>query len=335
MRLAFAGTPDFAYAALARLHAAGFDIALVLTQPDRAAGRGMKTLASPVKAFAVEHGIAVAQPRGLRLDGRFADEAALANAALHQAAIDVIVVAAYGLILPPWLLALPHHGCLNIHGSLLPRWRGAAPVQRAIEAGDECSGVTIMQMDAGLDTGAMLLAAPADIAADDTTATLLPRLADLGAELIVQALASLDRGVSLAGRAQPEAGVTYAAKIEKAEAVVDWREPAAAIERRLRAFDPFPGARGTLDGEVLTLWRGESRDARRGRPGEVLDASGGALTVACGEGCLAVTELQRAGSRRMAAAEFLRGRAPRVGSVFNAAAEAAASIVSSRPLPGR
>src|SRR5450755_2360793 len=255
MRLAFAGTPDFARVALARLHAAGFEIALVLSQPDRPAGRGMKLLVAPVKAFALEHGIAVAQPRGLRLDGKFADDALGAEALLRAAAPDVIVVAAYGLILPPWLLALPRHGCLNVHASLLPRWRGAAPIQRAIEAGDDVTGVTIMQMDGGLDTGAMLLAESVEIEVDSTAGTLQARLAELGGELVVQALGALDKG-PLTGRAQPEVGVTYASKIAKAEATIDWREPAATIERRLRAFDPAPGARSVLNGETIICWRG-------------------------------------------------------------------------------
>src|SRR6186997_3450457 len=187
MRLAFAGTPEFARVALARLHAAGLDVALVLSQPDRPAGRGMKVAPSPVKAFALEHGVAVAQPRGLRLDGKFSEDAAAANDALTAAAPDVIVVAAYGLILPPWLLALPRHGCLNIHASLLPRWRGAAPIQRAIEAGDIETGVTIMQMEAGLDTGPMLLKRAIAIAPDDSGGSLHDQLADLGANAILEA----------------------------------------------------------------------------------------------------------------------------------------------------
>ena len=260
MRLAFAGTPEFARVALARLHGAGFEVVLVLSQPDRPAGRGMKTLPSPVKAFALEHAIAVAQPRGLRLDGKFADDAAAARAALVAAAPDVIVVAAYGLILPPWLLALPRHGCLNIHASLLPRWRGAAPIQRAIEAGDDVTGVTIMQMDAGLDTGPMLFAETIEIGADESAGALQARLATLGGELVVQALGALAKG-ALVGRPQPEAGVTYAAKITKAEATIDWRAPAAEIERRLRAFDPAPGARSVLAGEYDHLL------ARRRPPG--------------------------------------------------------------------
>jgi methionyl-tRNA formyltransferase len=317
MRLAFAGTPEFARVALARLHAAGLDVALVLSQPDRPSGRGMKVAPSPVKAFALEHGIAVAQPRGLRLDGKFGDDAAAANEAIRAAAPDVIVVAAYGLILPPWLLALPRHGCLNIHASLLPRWRGAAPIQRAIEAGDDVTGVTIMQMDAGLDTGAMLVAETIEIGADDSAGALQARLAALGGELIVQALGALAKA-RLVGRPQPEAGVTYAAKITKAEATIDWRAPAAEIERRLRAFDPAPGARSVLAGETITCWRGVVC-AGDGRPGEVVAVDGGALTVACGQGRLALTELQRAGGRRMAAEALLRGWTPAVGAVFDPA----------------
>ena len=321
MRVAFAGTPEFARVALARLYAAAFDVGLVLCQPDRAAGRGLKVASSPVKAFAVERGIAVAQPRGLRLDGKYADDAAAARAALVAAAPEVIVVAAYGLILPPWLLAIPRHGCLNIHASLLPRWRGAAPIQRAIEAGDDVTGVTVMQMDAGLDTGPMLIAEALDIAADESAGALQARLAALGAELIVGALAAIDKG-PLVGRPQPEAGVTYAAKITKAEATIDWRSPAAAIERKLRAFDPAPGARSVIEGEAIACWRGVVRPGG-GRPGEVVDSDGDALVVACGEGRLALTELQRAGGRRMPAAALLRGWRPAPGARFAAAEPAA------------
>jgi len=317
MRLAFAGTPEFARVALARLHAAGLDIALVLSQPDRPAGRGMKVAPSPVKAFALEHGIAVAQPRGLRLDGKFGEDAAAAKDALSAVAPDAIVVAAYGLILPPWLLALPRHGCLNIHASLLPRWRGAAPIQRAIEAGDDVTGVTIMQMDEGLDTGPMLLAGTIEIGADESAGALQARLAVLGGELVVQALGALAKA-KLVGRPQPDAGVTYAAKITKAEATIDWRAPAAEIERRLRAFDPAPGARSVLAGETITCWRGVVRSGG-GKPGEVVAVDGGALTVACGQGRLALTELQRAGGRRMAAEALLRGWTPPVGAVFEPA----------------
>ena len=317
MRVAFAGTPDFARAALAQLHAAGFEIPLVLTQPDRPAGRGMRLQASPVKVWALEHGVPVDQPRSLGLDGRYADDAERARAALQVAQVDVLVVAAYGLLLPRWVLSLPRFGCINIHASLLPRWRGAAPIHRAIEAGDVETGITIMQMDEGLDTGPMLIAEPLEIGADESAGALQARLAALGGELIVQALGALAKA-RLVGRAQPEAGVTYAAKITKAEATIDWRAPAAEIERRLRAFDPAPGARSVLAGETIVCWRGVVAPGG-GRPGEVVGVDGGALTVACGQGRLALTELQRAGGRRMAAEALLRGWTPAVGAVFDPA----------------
>jgi methionyl-tRNA formyltransferase len=330
MRLAFAGTPEFARTALAQLADAGHEIALVLCQPDRPSGRGLKTQAAPVKAFALAHGIATAQPRGLRLDGRFAADAAAARDALLAAAPEAIVVAAYGLILPGWLLALPRLGCINIHASLLPRWRGAAPIQRAIEAGDRETGVTLMQMDAGLDTGAILAVEATPIRADDTAATLQARLAAIGGALAVRGLADAAAG-RLAPRAQPESGVTYAAKIDKAEALIDWREPAAVVERRLRAFDPFPGARGSLDGETVTCWRGAVRPLGGGpggaAPGEVVAVEPDALLVACGDAALALTELQRPGGRRMAAADFLRGRAPRVGARFDARPDGPAATI--------
>ena len=241
LRVVFAGTPEFARVALERLHVAGFTIPLVLTQPDRPAGRGMKLQASAVKQFAQAQGMEVAQPRSLRLDGKFPEEAAAAREALLAARPDVMVVAAYGLILPRWVLELPHRGCLNIHASLLPRWRGAAPIHRAIEAGDAETGVTIMQMDEGLDTGDMLLREAMAIAPDDNTARLHDRLAALGARLMVEALELLACG-GLVRTPQPAEGVTYAHKIEKAEAAIDWTLPADVLARRVRAFDPFPGA---------------------------------------------------------------------------------------------
>jgi methionyl-tRNA formyltransferase len=303
MRIAFAGTPEFARAALAALHAAGHEVALVLTQPDRPAGRGMKFAASPVKQFALEHGLALAQPRGLRLDGKYADDAAAARAALGQARPEAIVVAAYGLILPAWVLELPRLGCINIHASLLPRWRGAAPIQRAIEAGDEVTGITVMQMDAGLDTGDMLLAESIAIGADDTAATLHDRLATLGAQLIVEALARAAAG-TLQPQPQPETGATYAAKIDKREAAIDWTLPATVLERRLRAFDPFPGASSVLNGAVVKLWRARVV-AGRGAPGEILAADDAGIVVACGEEALCVIELQHPGGRRTAPAHYL------------------------------
>jgi len=314
MNVAFAGTPEFAEVALAALDRAGFRIPLVLTQPDRPAGRGMKLQASPVKAFAQTHGIQIAQPRSLRLDGKYPDDAALGRAALETARPDVLVVAAYGLILPQWVLDLPRLGCLNIHASLLPRWRGAAPIHRAIEAGDTQTGVTIMQMDAGLDTGDMLLVETVDIAVDDSTASLHDKLAALGGRMIVEALELAACG-GLARRVQPLDGVTYAHKIDKAEAAIDWREPAALIERRLRAFDPFPGATATLAGETLKCWRGAVMPGG-GAPGTVLAADEHGIAVACGAGVLRLTELQRAGGKRLAAAPFLQGKPIAPGMVF-------------------
>jgi methionyl-tRNA formyltransferase len=307
VKVIFAGTPDFARAALERLHAAGFHVPLVLTQPDRPAGRGMKLHASPVKLFAQEHGLPVAQPRSLRLDGKYPDDAAAARQAIEAAQADVMVVAAYGLILPQWVLDAPRLGCLNIHASLLPRWRGAAPIHRAIEAGDAQTGVTIMQMDAGLDTGAMLLREAVPIAANDTTASLHDKLAALGARLVIEALELAACG-GLKPVAQPEEGVTYAHKIEKAEAAIDWSQPAAVIERRVRAFDPFPGAHFTWGDETVKLWRAEPAQGRAGvAPGGVLQFDDASLIVACGEGALALSELQRAGGRRLPVREFLAG----------------------------
>ena len=304
MKVAFAGTPEFARVALAAIHGAGHEVPLVMTQPDRPAGRGLKLQASPVKQFAQAHGLPLVQPRSLRLDGKFPAEAAAARAALEEAAPDVMVVAAYGLILPPWVLALPRHGCLNIHGSLLPRWRGAAPIQRAIEAGDAETGITVMQMDAGLDTGAMLLAEALPIVPTDTSATLHDRLAALGARLIDQALALLAQG-ALQPRPQPAEGVTYAHKIEKAEAAIAWQAPAAVVERRLRAFDPFPGATAVLGGQPVKVWRGRVVPGS-GVPGQVLQAGEGRLVVACGQDALELLEVQLAGGRRIPAREFLQ-----------------------------
>jgi methionyl-tRNA formyltransferase len=309
MKVIFAGTPEFARVALERLLKAGFSVPLVLTQPDRPAGRGMKLQASPVKQCALDHGIAVAQPRSLRLDGKYPDDAASARDALLAAQADAMVVAAYGLILPQWVLDLPRLGCLNIHASLLPRWRGAAPIHRAIEAGDAETGVTIMQMDAGLDTGDMLLTERTPIAATDTTAVLHDRLADLGGRMVVEALEMAACG-GLSPVVQPAQGVTYAHKIDKAESAVDWTLPAQAIGRRIRAFDPFPGATTRLREETIKLWIGlpEAGDAPAGAvPGQVLAADGSGVTVACGEGRLRLTTLQRAGGKRLAAADFLRG----------------------------
>ena len=307
LRVAFAGTPPFAASALAAVHAAGHDVGCVLTQPDRPAGRGLQLQASAVKRWAVERGLQVAQPQGLKLDGRYAADAQTARATLQSAAPDVLVVAAYGLILPAWLLALPRLGCLNIHASLLPRWRGAAPVQRAIEAGDADTGITIMQMDAGLDTGDMLRTAVVPILPHDNTSSLLARLTACGAEQIVLALHEAAAG-ALQARPQPAQGATYAHKLSKAEAAIDWLRPAAEIERRVRAFDPQPGCHFVGDGETVKLWRAALPGPATPWPAGDRPAPGalwqhGARWFAqCGDGqALELIEVQRPGGRRMPA----------------------------------
>jgi methionyl-tRNA formyltransferase len=314
MKVVFAGTPEFAQVALAALHAAGFRIPLVLTQPDRPAGRGMKLSPSPVKQWALAHGLEVAQPRSLRLDGKYPDDAGAVRERLLALQPDVMVVAAYGLILPRWVLDLPRLGCLNIHASLLPRWRGAAPIHRAIEAGDAETGITIMQMDEGLDTGDMLLAERLPIGPDDTTGRLHDRLAVLGGRLIVEALEMAACG-GLSPVRQPDEGVTYAHKIDKAEAAIDWTEPAAVIERRLRAFDPFPGGQAQLGGAALKIWAARAEPGQ-GAPGEVLSVGDEGVRVACGEGVLRLLELQKPGGRRLGARDFLAGHAVAPGMVF-------------------
>ncbi|MBU7576189.1 MAG: methionyl-tRNA formyltransferase [Hydrogenophaga sp.] len=319
MNLIFAGTPEFARVALERLLAAGFRVPLVLTQPDRPAGRGMKLQPSPVKQLALEQQIIVAQPRSLRLDGKYPDDARAARDAIEAAQADAMVVAAYGLILPQWVLDTPRLGCLNIHASLLPRWRGAAPIHRAIEAGDAQTGVTIMQMDAGLDTGDMLLIERLPIQAHDTTGSLHDRLATLGGRLIVEALEIAACG-GLRAEKQPAEGVTYAHKIEKAEAAIDWTAPAETLARRVRAFNPFPGAATALAGEAIKVWSAHAEAAAvQGTPGQVLAAEGSGIRVVTGSGVLVLTELQRAGGKRLAAAEFLRGFALAPGQVLDAA----------------
>ena len=316
MKIIFAGTPEFARVALERLLQAGFEVPLVLTQPDRPAGRGMKLQASPVKQCALEHGIRVIQPLSLRLDGKYPEDAAAAREALRQANADAMVVAAYGLILPQWVLDLPPQGCLNIHASLLPRWRGAAPIHRAIEAGDTHTGVTIMQMDIGLDTGDMCLMERLPIAPTDTTASLHDKLAELGGRMIVEAL-ELSACGGLTRTPQPAEGVTYAHKIEKSESWMDWSCSVVALDRRLRAFNPFPGGATQLGDEVIKLWTALPQDyTGNAVPGTVLSADADGVRVACGEGALCLTQLQRAGGKRLPAADFLRGFELPAGAVF-------------------
>jgi methionyl-tRNA formyltransferase len=375
MKVIFAGTPEFASAALRQLLAAGYRVPLVLTQPDRPAGRGLKLQASAVKQLALQHGITVAQPRSLRLDGKYQGDAAAAHAAMLAAQADVMVVAAYGLILPQWVLDLPRLGCLNIHASLLPRWRGAAPIHRAIEAGDARTGITIMQMDAGLDTGDMLQVASLPIADDDTTTTLQDKLAALGGQCIVQALQALQGGPtqpslqpslqpipqpSLQPIAQPrlpqgtapdsdaahQLGITYAHKIDKAEALINWQLSAEAIARKVRALDPFPGCTALIAGETVKINAAVAQADLQADPpavmpptahpvfigdcyennsnisnkhldyGTILYLKPDSIGVQCGDGVLQLTQLQRAGGKRLPVADFLRGFALQVGQRF-------------------
>ena len=296
MRIIFAGTPPFAAAALNALAETGHDIVLVLTQPDRPAGRGMKLTPSAVKQAALARGLPVSQPVSLKTPE--------AQTELRAADADVMVVAAYGLILPQAVLDLPRFGCLNIHASLLPRWRGAAPIQRAILAGDAETGITIMQMDAGLDTGAMLSKTAVPIRDNDTAASLHDVLAAAGAEAIVTALANYSTLVPVA---QDDAQATYAAKLSKDEAQFDWNQPADVLARSVRAYNPVPGAWTLLDGAPLKIWAAQTAPGSGG-PGEVLRAEADRLIVACGSGALALQEIQPAGSKRMGAAAFLAGR---------------------------
>lgn len=318
MKLIFAGTPEFAAQALAQLHAAGHEVVLVLSQPDRPAGRGMKLHASPVKQFALDHRMAVAQPRSLRLDGKYPDDAQAGAQAIAAAQADAMVVAAYGLILPQWVLDAPRLGCFNIHASLLPRWRGAAPIHRAIEAGDAQTGVTIMQMDAGLDTGDMLLTESLPILPSDTTGLLHDRLADLGGRLMVQALAQAAHG-KLQPVHQPLDGITYAYKIDKAEAAIDWAQSGQAIARKVRALNPNPGASTTLNGETLKIWAAELGDGVPVPPqifGQIVSLSAVSIAVEAMNSIVNITELQRPGSKRLPVAAFLRGNPLQVGQVL-------------------
>jgi methionyl-tRNA formyltransferase len=312
LRVGFAGTPPFAATALAAILDAGFPVVQVLTRPDRPRGRGLKLLPSAVKLLAFERGLSLLQPPTLN------DQAALAK--LAGAALDVLVVAAYGLILPQPVLDAARHGCINVHASLLPRWRGAAPIQRALLAGDAQTGISIMQMDAGLDTGAIISARQVAIEPRDSAATLTDRLAAMGGAAIVETLNRLERDGHIEAFQQRQDGASYARKISRDDAAIDWRAPALAIDRQVRALNPFPGALTSLAGKPIKIWAAEPASGEFGIPGTVVRADRDGLLIACGEGALAVLELQRAGGRRLSAADFLSGNPMETGSRAGATA---------------
>jgi methionyl-tRNA formyltransferase len=306
LRIIFAGTPDFAAPALAALIEAGHKIVLVLTQPDRPSGRGMKLKASPVKELALQHSIEVFQPEILK--------DASAQSRIEEAKADVLIVAAYGLIIPTNVLNMPRLGCYNIHASLLPRWRGAAPIQRSLLAGDKETGVTIMEVVPALDAGAMISKGIVTITELDTAQTLHDALAKTGAELMVQAMEKLSKNGALDSTSQDESLVTYAEKLQKSEATIDWNKSADAISKQVRAFNPFPVATAILNGEVCRIWMATKKPGK-GRAGEVM-ATNETIDIACGEDVLCIHELQLPGGKRLKAHEFLKGRQLTVGTQF-------------------
>ena len=311
MRIGFAGTPAFAAAALEAILEAGLPVAVALTQPDRPRDRGWRPKSGPVKALAVARGIPVLQPSNLKSEAE--------RARIIAVPLDVLVVAAYGLILPPSILEWPDGGCINIHASLLPRWRGAAPIQRALLAGDRETGITLMWMDQGLDTGPIIARHAVPIAARETAGSLHDKLATVGARAIVETLSTLRRRGRLAAEAQPENGATYAAKLVPAETVIDWSASADAIDRSVRAFDPAPGAQTNLAGAALKIWEASPLPGHFGAPGVIVRADAAGIAVACGQGALNVTRLQRAGGKRMPAAAFLAGRPLAIGTRLGSA----------------
>lgn len=307
MKVIFAGTPEFAAAALESICASAHKVCAVLTQPDRPSGRGMKLLPSPVKKAAIAKGIPVMQPATLK-DPAIRDM-------LRDIGADLLVVAAYGLILPRTVLDIPRLGAINIHASLLPRWRGAAPIQRAILAGDSETGICIMQMDAGLDTGAVLQERRIGILDSDTAGTLHDKLAALGASLVVETMNLLAAG-GVSAVPQPVEGVTYAKKIEKREALIDWTLPAREVWRLIRAFDPSPGAATQWQGEAVKLFAARPVTGAGGQPGEVLSSNSTGVVIACGDGAIEVQQLQRAGGRRLPVVDVLRGSPLPCGTIF-------------------
>lgn len=301
LRLVFAGTPEFALPGLDAAIDSGHDVVAVYTQPDRPAGRGRRLSASPIKQRALDAGIEVRQPESLRSAGQ--------RAALSALAPDLMIVIAYGLILPRGILAIPGHGCWNVHASLLPRWRGAAPIQRAILAGDAQTGVCLMKMEAGLDTGPVLIERATAITEADTGASLHDRLAALGAQVLAEGLAAMAEGRLPTPQPQPELGITYAHKLDKAEARLDPGRPAVELARAVRAFDPWPGAEIELAGEIVRIWRAQAvPGAPDARPGQILRADRDGIDLACADGVLRVLELQRPGGRRISVGDYLNGR---------------------------
>lgn len=307
MRLIFAGTPAFAAVALEALLHSSHEVALVLTQPDRPAGRGMKMVSSEVKRLALSHGISVLQPVTLR-------DADVVNSIASLGA-DAMIVAAYGLILPPEVLSLFQYGCINIHGSVLPRWRGAAPIQQALLAGDRETGVSIMRMEKGLDTGPVFTIERIQIESRDTSTTLHDKLAALGAHSIVRALAGIESG-SLQAEPQSADGITYAHKITREQARIDWKLPAVELDRAVRAFNPFPAAFSYFDEQVVKIWDAETATGSSAEPGEIVAVSDAGIAVACGSGALRLKRLQRPGGKQLPVAEFLRGFPLRPGQRF-------------------
>jgi methionyl-tRNA formyltransferase len=312
LRLVFAGTPEFAVPHLLACARENVEIVAVYTQPDRPAGRGRALTPSPVKVAALAAGLAVEQPLNFR--------AGDARERLAAYAPDLLVVVAYGLILPRKVLEIPQRGCWNVHASLLPRWRGAAPIQRAIAAGDAQTGVCLMQMEAGLDTGPVLLRRAVPIAPDDTGGSLHDKLAALGAELLSEGLRCAVRGASLAAQPQDDDGVTYARKLDKAEARLDWTQSATLLERQVRAFDPWPVAEADLAGETVRVWQAQARPASPSddaRPaGTIVAAGRDGIDVACGDGALRILRLQRPGGRRITAGDYVNAR-PQVQAIAN------------------
>ncbi len=310
LRVVFAGTPEFAKTALASILDAGHQVVMVMTQPDRPAGRGMNLQASPVKELAISQNIPVIQPSSLKIDGKYGDEAKLALQALEQVDFDVMVVAAYGLILPQAVFDVAERpgraGCLNIHASLLPRWRGAAPIHRAIEAGDQATGISIMQMDLGLDTGPVISMKELVIAADETTGRLHDRLASLGGSMIVDALNEFEKVATLSHVAQEDVGITYAHKVTKEEARLDWTLGAQQLDCKIRAFNPFPGASFDKDGLLIKAWASQAlaNNIHNKQPGEIISLDKLGVVVATGGGALLLTELQKPGGKKISASQL-------------------------------